>query len=191
MAQFQSTPSRGGRHLYVFSLICLIGFQSTPSRGGRHICVVKFKTTIMFQSTPSRGGRRSLRSFRFRLLSVSIHALTRRATNLSVSSVHHDVMFQSTPSRGGRHTVMHSRLTVISFNPRPHAEGDLSALLRLKVWPKFQSTPSRGGRQTAGVGNLLPVGFQSTPSRGGRPLPLVRITKRDFVSIHALTRRAT
>ena len=57
---------------------------------------------IMFQSTPSHGGRR-LNVFHYpQILQVSIHALTWRATN----------------------TGLRTESGFISFNPRPHMEGD-------------------------------------------------------------------
>ena len=99
-------------------------FQSTPSRGGRHEQQKGFRSLDKFQSTPSRGGRRPCEWQFWRLKQISIHALTRRATKAG----HHDnqhrenfnprpheegdslccpvfapfCLFQSTPSRGGR-----------------------------------------------------------------------------------------
>ena len=79
--------------------------------------------------------------------SVSIHAPTRRATLFAI----------------GRHPVN------VSFNPRPHAGGDLAGSLATLDLGQFQSTPPRGGRQPFLTFSLHYKKFQSTPPRGGRP----------------------
>ena len=56
-----------------------------------------------------------------------------------------------------------------SFNPRPHAEGDVVFVGNKERTDRFQSTPSRGGRL-----NILSYAMHA-----------------EWVSIHALTRRAT
>ena len=77
--KFQSTPSRGGRQAVSKDKQFELKFQSTPSRGGRPTTTSKITVTYMFQSTPSRGGRHSREYLTFEV-EVSIHALTRRAT---------------------------------------------------------------------------------------------------------------
>ena len=77
-----------------------------------------------FQSTPSRGGRHDILHNHADQIKVSIHALTRRATLIPA------VYF----------------LLQICFNPRPHAEGDITQAEVANQYNWFQSTPSRGGR---------------------------------------------
>ena len=80
----------------------VIMFQSTPSHGGRLSGAGRNVYPTGFQSTPSHGGRR-LNVFHYpQILQVSIHALTWRATN----------------------TGLRTESGFISFNPRPHMEGD-------------------------------------------------------------------
>ena len=57
---------------------------------------------------------------------------------------------------------------LVSFNPRPHAEGDTLLTDVLALVSMFQSTPSRGGRLINKLNPILSSWFQSTPSRGGR-----------------------
>ena len=142
-------------------------FQSTPSRGGRRADHRGRHKGSQFQSTPSRGGRPKV--------------LLQQA---------YDKVFQSTPSRGGRLETHKVPSCIVSFNPRPHAEGDKAERDRLKkvlvsihaltrratfqilalyATTAFQSTPSRGGRLTFQAAHPLLTLFQSTPSRGGRP----------------------
>ena len=79
--KFQSTPSRGGRLDGSYASWGANEFQSTPSRGGRPVNNKRRKITPKFQSTPSRGGRHSLIRYYDGSKTVSIHALTRRATS--------------------------------------------------------------------------------------------------------------
>ena len=121
---------------------------------------------------------------------VSIHALTRRATDKGFNVV----------------------WIYFCFNPRPHAEGDeiiksvvggsevsIHALTRRATFrvPRshnactFQSTPSRGGRPTSDNCNEMPV-FVSIHALTRRATKVVDIISAiNVVSIHALTRRAT
>ena len=101
--------------------------------------------------------------------SVSIHALTRRATNLSRRSL-------QTLKKVSIHALTR-RATAQKFADNVQA--------------MFQSTPSRGGRPLPTDRWLHQRAFQSTPSRGGRR-DAKFFSNFDFrVSIHALTRRAT
>ncbi len=141
-------------------------FQSTPSRGGRRTTCNILPGYMRFNPRPHAEGDLRDRA-RKHTASVSIHALTRRATQIKQSqlavnrvSIHAltrratceigrgniQQAFQSTPSRGGR---------------RFHA-----VARRRPNW--FQSTPSRGGRLASFCSSFSFSPFQSTPSRGGR-----------------------
>ena len=122
---------------------------------------------------------------------VSIHARTRRAT-LTFTKGNDYGKFQSTPARGGRLAgflaslvwsivSIHARTrrattpkpipdTVpISFNPRPHAAGDMRAITLICRTNSFNPRPHAAGDNQPGCGN----------------------GERELVSIHARTRRAT
>ena len=103
-------------------------------------------------------------------ISISIHALPRRATSSFKYGVHFYPPFQSTPSRGGR----------------PVSLEFLRSSVRL-----FQSTPSRGGRPAAcgkTSDNIL-ISIHALPRRA-TPEP-GRYRQLQRISIHALPRRAT
>ncbi len=133
-------------------------FQSTPAHGGRLLQQVSSASQIRFQSTPAHGGRRYLNNTDRLCCSVSIHARTRRATLLIISSpFSFDV---SIHARTRRATVNSSFFARTS---------------------KFQSTPAHGGRRAPAAKNLCGAEFQSTPAHGGRPLPLyLRGTREGF-----------
>ena len=76
---------------------------------------------------------------------VSIHALTRRATNVRVNLY-----------------------VMIGFNPRPHAEGDPDLAMNLMVLVVV-SIHALTRRATGACKRVVTrLWFQSTPSRGGR-----------------------
>ena len=189
--EFQSTPSRGGRHIYIERENAPPSFNPRPHAEGDYIYSTTTFKKKLFQSTPSRGGRPHLLFFCSQNFFVSIHALTRRATRRckfcyarKFVSIH-ALTRRATrrfPRAMARELVSIHALTrratarllkylspTRSFNPRPHAEGDL--LRVLQPFPTLQ--------------------FQSTPSRGGRLTKLIAQLKELQVSIHALTRRAT
>ena len=121
---------------------------------------------------------------------VSIHALTRRATNFLILQ-HLNSLFQSTPSRGGRHIPMYGGPSTFEFQSTPSRGGRHIPMYGGPSTFEFQSTPSRGGRQAVGNDAFFQFLFQSTPSRGGRPASVPLKLFGLIVSIHALTRRAT
>ena len=122
-------------------------FQSTHSRGVRPTVAFPVDhTPLGFQSTHSRGVRLSKILFRVGIR-VSIHALTRSATNPKETQPLYYVGFQSTHSRGVRPITVHQfhlgvfvsihaltrsatasmhhdSCTYSCFNPRTHEECD-------------------------------------------------------------------
>ena len=100
---------------------------------------------------------------------VSIHALTRSATQLGSPFRHHN----------------------LGFNPRTHEECDPISFFISNQSPLFQSTHSRGVRRLLGLQTFVTILFQSTHSRGVRPAIRRLRDVSIFVSIHALTRSAT
>ena len=102
--QFQSTHSRGVRPNKGTKRIGVIAFQSTHSRGVRLSSPYPCKSPVWFQSTHSRGVRPSNSDTIYLLNNVSIHALTRSATQSGQFHAHN----------------------LFGFNPRTHEECDIS-----------------------------------------------------------------
>ena len=144
-------------------------FNPRPPAEGDELEPCASSAYPMFQSTPSCGGRRR-KSDKDRLrITVSIHALLRRAT-IVLTALRTCMAFQSTPSCGGR--LRASKVTAVSLRVSIHA------LLR------------RATRAASSASLILK--FQSTPSCGGRLPAFSSInTASSVVSIHALLRRAT
>ena len=165
-------------------------FQSTPSRGGRQLSAGLHGQVFQFQSTPSRGGRRNQKPLSVGCF-VSIHALTRRATQSIPLYQQRNQRFNPRPHAEGDNEKQCDNFKPKCFNPRPHAEGDKRQNRSESGFAVFQSTPSRGGRPGASIIFCTSRLFQSTPSRGGRPEGDGYEKPCVLVSIHALTRRAT
>ena len=79
---FQSTLSRGERLILHIITFIKREFQSTLSRGERPVIVTAVFDFILFQSTLSRGERRETQLNQIKGITISIHALTRRAALL-------------------------------------------------------------------------------------------------------------
>ena len=102
---FQSTPSQRGRRGQNAMITSIQEFQSTPSQRGRQNARQWLLRKKLFQSTPSQRGRHTPSILAFMLITISIHALAKRAT---------DVWRQH--RQGNRY-----------FNPRPRKEGDVAS----------------------------------------------------------------
>ena len=98
-------------------------FQSTHSRGVRHLSPVFCRKCGGFQSTHSRGVRLWVGIAEDRLGEVSIHALTRSATWARDKDLSY-IKFQSTHSRGVRRLAHTTCQYHACFNPRTHEECD-------------------------------------------------------------------
>lgn len=128
---------------------------------------------IRFNSHPhTESDKRSASAYRKRSV-VSTHALTRRATHNRVKLSHVTVVSIHPPhKRGGVVRYRHTSSDIfISFNPRPHKEGDaIHAEINRGFEAQFQLTPlhTQGGRNSAELINILAEKFQSTPSQRGR-----------------------
>ena len=122
----------------------------------------------MFQSTHAHGVRRSINNKQISLISVSIHARTRRATIKRFLPLIY-LMFQSTHAHGVR------------LIP--------TAYLHLHI--AFQSTHAHGVRQCNQRCKLKHSWFQSTHAHGVRQALDHSDVSTTQVSIHARTRRAT
>ena len=188
--EFQSTPSRGGRHeqLAIYCLDTCVSIHALTRRATKNTDVWRANIFVSIHAL-TRRATKNTDVWRANIF-VSIHALTRRATR-SMKPQTRLEKFQSTPSRGGRQYEAQEYREHVRFQSTPSRGGRPKHLLPwLKIF-KFQSTPSRGGRLSSGEYHFLFLKFQSTPSRGGRHNPQSPNQGKGFVSIHALTRRAT
>ncbi len=166
-------------------------FQSTPSCGGRPDWPISAATAAdgfnprpPAEGDPLTGKRSGLHP------QVSIHALLRRATGISVLP-RLILLFQSTPSCGGRHNTpiagrewanvsIHALLRRAtrptatcwngrwSFNPRPPAEGDAHYPVNSALPYGFNPRPPAEGDTYCLRFSKTNLSFQSTPSCGGR-----------------------
>ena len=142
-------------------------FNPRPHTAGDSVC--RWACRLLYVSIHARTRRAtSLGRSGFFSARVSIHARTRRATRAGCMVCKASV-FQSTPAHGGRRRIDTVAAARQCFNPRPHTAGDVLAY-------------------RAPVGPLL---FQSTPAHGGRHFWCSITASRCAVSIHARTRRAT
>ena len=99
-------------------------FQSTPSRRGRLAGPADAYEYWVFQSTPSRRGRRQRRGGGSVSLFVSIHSLTQRETGQVILCFSARSSFNPLPHAEGDIQTMRGWTLSRRFNPLPHAEGD-------------------------------------------------------------------
>ena len=122
---------------------------------------------------------------------ISIHALTKRATyrvcGCSISSCHFNSRSHEESDSDGLYSVIH----IINFNSRSHEESDD---LRFSIIVYYFYFNSRSHEESDKIppsrGELLTL-FQFTLSRRERHLTKVSIKRVPYISIHALTKRAT
>ena len=193
VAEFQPTPSRGGRrpsprpsthstrpvstHALTRRATRDVPLRAPPFHVSTHALTrratawcASSATSVAFQPTPSRGGRRGdlFRAMCDRY--VSTHALTRRATRGVYAMVGAGIPV-STHALTRRATLagMGDGRGIAGFNPRPHAEGDSGTRTPGRCRSSFNPRPHAEGDETT----------------AGWP------TDAGWVSTHALTRRAT
>jgi len=144
-------------------------FQSTPPRGGRHVYGgwANFHMYISIHA-PAWGATGVSASSLAKLLRISIHAPAWGATRQRGSRAWYS-RFQSTPPRGGRLNVVWPSSNLSVFQSTPPRGGRRLLLSAVAILRKFQSTPPRGGRHHLSSPFHTKLLFQSTPPRGGRP----------------------
>ena len=169
MSLFQSTHSQGVRPISWALITSCHGFQSTHSQGVRRLFQVACKPIVKFQSTHSQGVRQKQQWCRYRLISISIHALTRSAT-FPLSNMFH---------------------LISNFNPRTHKECDHQFQKANTNVLLFQSTHSQGVRQSsrAMINSAYPISIHAL-TRSATSM-LTALMPDVQISIHALTRSAT
>ena len=118
--EFQSTPPRGERHSQTAFVPLARLFQSTPPRGERHVIDRYSASSGSFNPRPHAGSDWAGQILK-RLLSVSIHAPTRGATQPGMST---------SPTA--------------CFNPRPHAGSDCKSRVEAGDIRVSIHAPTRG-----------------------------------------------
>ena len=167
-------------------------FQSTPSWRGRLKIQQWAEKTRKFQSTPSWRGRRMYNYLPLKYLTISIHALVKRATlQYKFPMTEYEISIHALVKRATQRPFSQRR-KIRYFNPRPREEGDwVKKTFRNRGYEHFNPRPREEG-DLVSLSILYRVFvFQSTPSWRGRPRFIVYIILRHCISIHALVKRAT
>ena len=210
--RFDPRPHARGDTLRKPTVEMLQGFDPRPHARGDGIFRLAGPPKQRFRSTPPREGRREIAVTLDWVAKVSIHAPTRGATiagpgrggagDVSIhaptrgatGSVGVAVLLEHVsihaPTRGATRCGWHSALLRKSFDPRPHARGDLSARAALMMWCRFDPRPhARGDNQRGFRIQAAEVSIHA-PTRGATRV-LVYDDANPTVSIHAPTRGAT
>ena len=143
--KFQSTPPHGGRHDGAVALRARRCFNPRPHMEGDICGYLGADAQTKFQSTPPHGGRLQVKSCPM--------AAAR---------------FQSTPPHGGRRHTLTLTGIQISFNPRPHMEGDVNLKVMYKNLTDVSIHAPTWRATWAMVKSCKDCVFQSTPPHGGR-----------------------
>ena len=188
---FQSTPSRGGRlnTLATFTFAISVSIHALTRRATVRLTKAQSVAQVSIHALTRRAT--VCKVDKTYLKNVSIHALTRRATVLIITCGIAKQRFQSTPSRGGRRkTEFINGVSNLSFNPRPHAEGDKYQKKNSCVIACFNPRPHAEGDYVCMYVVLkYQVSIHALTRRA--TFSLIMYDGLKCVSIHALTRRAT
>ena len=122
---------------------------------------------------------------------ISIHALVKRATFWWVIFNRYYTNFNPRPREEGDRVCFKIKAFAYHFNPRPREEGDLSSFNQILKNLDFNPRPREEGDLRLTAIQEVRTIFQSTPSWRGRPGDFVNNVIRLFISIHALVKRAT
>ena len=186
---FQSTPSQRGRHsskhcsndFFDISIHALAkratytrygirremtDFNPRPRKEGDCTAYNTLCCIILFQSTPSQRGRRLKLSCDSIKLSISIHALAKRATSASIAALSpfaisiHALAKRATPKNG-------KGCKWYIFQSTPSQRGRRQRMLLLKHFLVFQSTPSQRGRHVTKRLQNKKIYFNPRPRKEG------------------------
>ena len=144
-----------------------------------------------FQSTLSQGERRETQLNQIKGITISIHALARRATRFFSLSRIACSDFNPRSRKESDQNLNLSADTYKNFNPRSRKESDVAST-RTPTSGLYFNPRSRKESDLCGL--LLRSNvfiFQSTLSQGERRSLPVYISTQTAISIHALARRAT
>ena len=145
----------------------------------------------LFQSTPSWRGRPFVPFQWYHTSGISIHAFVKMAT-APIVDLFSASLFQSTPSWRGRLFFRYLCWWNVPFQSTPSWRGRLFCLLfEFNISFNFNPRPREEGDKPASVWMRTTTSFQSTPSWRGRPFAFVPYQVQNYISIHALVKRAT
>ena len=143
---------------------------------------------------------------------ISIHAPARGATTIRYPSIYETLISIHAPARGATRPDDHMRPSLMYFNPRPCARGDLEGFLEWRHSQDFNPRPCARGDTAAIADHAGSRYFNPRPcargdvtaTRGGQPprisihAPARGATRRNighftraWISIHAPARGAT
>ena len=146
-------------------------------------------------------------------LIISIHALVKRATHLSVYQTLINFYFNPRPRKEGDSVKHHLSIPCNYFNPRPRKEGDkafstvivngtisIHALVKRatirqqihrKAWIYFNPRPRKEGDEGYSAFMLPSMNFNPRPRKEGDFAFMSAFPTHGVISIHALVKRAT
>ena len=124
-----------------------LSFQFTLSRRERLSSSYSGATSVLFQFTLSRGELHEQIQVAKQLIDISIHTLTRRATQQRILLWMSITSFQFTLSRGERLRTVISRLSLSQFQFTLSRGERQQDELKIAEYNAFQFTLSRGERQ--------------------------------------------
>ena len=189
---FQSTPSwRGRRYVYHCYCVCRSDFNPRPREEGDQGFYPTSVRWQYFNPRPREEGDPLLRIDSQSYKTISIHALVKRATCNKQPLLQQRTYFNPRPREEGDCTKWRTYTTYSTFQSTPSWRGRLTVLLLVYQIKSFQSTPSWRGRPSAEKLRNDLLNFNPRPREEG-DIKLNRICQvKDFISIHALVKRAT
>ena len=165
-------------------------FNPRPRKEGDCTAYNTLCCIILFQSTPSQRGRRLKLSCDSIKLSISIHALAKRATTgkhkkpktsshfnprprkegdiIPWLSIIKQTYFNPRPRKEGDPEELDFIHIKCDFNPRPRKEGDISRKKLISIILYFNPRPRKEGDSLLSQILFPQQQFQSTPSQRGR-----------------------
>ena len=164
---FNSRPHEAGDWNYPISPSHQSSFNSRPREAGDAVMSIAGGSSGSFNSRPHEAGDPS-RFIYLRATMVSIHARTRRATQLNPDG-RLAFRFQFTPARGGRRHAAAASGIRSCFNSRPHEAGDTSTMCRHRRCTRFNSRPHEAGDPRISPRRTPTTSFNSRPHEAGDP----------------------
>ena len=167
-SRFRSTPPREGRLLGRSIDDNNKEFRSTPPREGRQVMPSCSSRCSSFDPRPHARGDGGESGHEARH-GVSIHAPTRGATP-SMSNAINPRLFRSTPPREGRRARGCWTRRTSSFDPRPHARGDVFCSIHRGIVCSFDPRPHARGDSPARRPSCASSRFDPRPHARGDPI---------------------
>ena len=122
---------------------------------------------------------------------ISIHALTRSATEIKKAALAEERISIHALTRSATFWFREAHSHLLHFNPRTHEECDLTWHRDVSVFCRFQSTHSRGVRPMVHEHGCIGAGISIHALTRSATVDLLVLDDLGAISIHALTRSAT